>query len=914
MSNMNSNQDNHRIMRAILAGMVLWAATLFSTTAQTSPCTIQGTDGTDFWVTFMPGEPDATSLFSLIASGKDTAHITVHNPVTGYSQTWFHNSGTKTYMELPSSIQNMPSASVSDKGFHVTSTSPVYLFVSNYKAGCWDIANVLPTEGLGVEYIVQDYSQNDGDASKPPVMALVATEDGTVVTMTVPCPVVGMSMSQVGSIVTYNLNEGQSLMLKASTMTSFSGMEISSNKTIAVFQGNMTVRVGTINTGRDYLLEQARPLDLWGTEFIAASTLNRHEGDLLVVTAGADDCQVGVNDTLIAILQRGDTCIYYMPTNSTARIVTTQPAYVCMYTWSYDNGGSLGDPSSVSINPVSRWICSADFPVHNCNTNTSNVHYITDDHHYINIYATADAMDSLRLDGQLVTGAQTISGGYKYLRRNIVPGAHSIYTTNGTFMAHVYGCGKWVQYNFELGLYIEVEHDTVEVYDTICKGRSYNNLGLSLSGFQTQTAGDFVYERNYQGVFYVFHITVLPTWYVNVYDSIAPGDTLHWNGYDVTAAGNYSVTLTAANGCDSTVTLHVVFLGSTIHVYDTVCAGVAYTGHGFVVDNPEAGEMELVRDTVENGAPNRYVLHLTVLPVSRTFVEISVIMGDAAEVCDTQLTVAGVYVFHYTAANGCDSTVTVHLVYEPVGINASATGVCPGSAVTLTATGTHTYVWSSEPYDAELESQQGRNPVTVHPMQTTTYRLLDEAGNVVSTVTVGAEEKPTLCVEVNRDILDFDNPVLLFTDCSEGQYSTRWQFADGHLLTGEKVRRRYLHPLPDSAVVTMTSCNQFNCCADTTIAIPMKINSVWFPNIFTPEADNNNLFQCFTSFDVDVFELVIYNRWGLLVWSSEDVAQGWDGRCLDGTPCPQGAYAYRYYLKAVDGTVRSGHGSVTLLR
>ena len=94
----------------------------------------------------------------------------------------------------------------------------------------------------------------------------------------------------------------------------------------------------------------------------------------------------------------------------------------------------------------------------------------------------------------------------------------------------------------------------------------------------------------------------------------------------------------------------------------------------------------------------------------------------------------------------------------------------------------------------------------------------------------------------------------------------------------------------------------------------MKIRSVWFPNTFTPNADANNRFAGLTSLDVSEFSLVIFNRWGLEIWSSDDIGEPWDGRRSDGSTCPQGAYVYRYHLRSPDGTFVHGIGTVTLLR
>ena len=92
-------------------------------------------------------------------------------------------------------------------------------------------------------------------------------------------------------------------------------------------------------------------------------------------------------------------------------------------------------------------------------------------------------------------------------------------------------------------------------------------------------------------------------------------------------------------------------------------------------------------------------------------------------------------------------------------------------------------------------------------------------------------------------------------------------------------------------------------------------DGIWFPNVFTPDQDNNNnRFGCITSAQVSEYEMYVYNRMGLLVWKSDDINQPWDGT-REGRPMPQGTYVYYYRLKASDNNrVYTGAGTVTLLR
>ncbi len=96
-------------------------------------------------------------------------------------------------------------------------------------------------------------------------------------------------------------------------------------------------------------------------------------------------------------------------------------------------------------------------------------------------------------------------------------------------------------------------------------------------------------------------------------------------------------------------------------------------------------------------------------------------------------------------------------------------------------------------------------------------------------------------------------------------------------------------------------------------AISADTITFWFPNVFTPGRDDNNRFGCITTSEVNEFELDIYTRTGLLVYSTRDIHAPWDGT-HKGRPVPQGAYVYHYRIRMADMRVRTGAGTMTLLR
>ncbi|MBR4804284.1 MAG: gliding motility-associated C-terminal domain-containing protein, partial [Bacteroidales bacterium] len=68
--------------------------------------------------------------------------------------------------------------------------------------------------------------------------------------------------------------------------------------------------------------------------------------------------------------------------------------------------------------------------------------------------------------------------------------------------------------------------------------------------------------------------------------------------------------------------------------------------------------------------------------------------------------------------------------------------------------------------------------------------------------------------------------------------------------------------------------------------------TVWVPNVFTPKRDNNNRFLPKTMFvKTEGYTMRIYNRFGLLVFETNDINQPWDGR-YKGEIVPSGSYVY----------------------
>lgn len=115
-----------------------------------------------------------------------------------------------------------------------------------------------------------------------------------------------------------------------------------------------------------------------------------------------------------------------------------------------------------------------------------------------------------------------------------------------------------------------------------------------------------------------------------------------------------------------------------------------------------------------------------------------------------------------------------------------------------------------------------------------------------------------------------------------------------------------------TAITYVTLHAEVECPAESTVVLePMEWPEVIYaPNIFTPGQDDNNRFAILSPLEIDG-ELTIYNREGLQIFSTADLAEGWDGGNW-----PQGAYVWHLRYRHLHSPKRwhTAIGTVTLLR
>lgn len=179
-----------------------------------------------------------------------------------------------------------------------------------------------------------------------------------------------------------------------------------------------------------------------------------------------------------------------------------------------------------------------------------------------------------------------------------------------------------------------------------------------------------------------------------------------------------------------------------------------------------------------------------------------------------------------------------------------------------------------------------------------------------------------------KPVADFKytpNPVLMFntqvhfTNYSFNGYTYEWTFEDGVPSTSTQKNVDVLFPdgVEGRYDVQLITTSELGC-KDTLlhelVVFPEVL--IYAPNTFTPDGDEHNQdWQVYMEgVDVYDFELLIFDRWGEVIWESKDLTVPWDGT-YNGRPLPTGMYTWVIRTKdMINDNKYTYNGHINLLR
>lgn len=127
----------------------------------------------------------------------------------------------------------------------------------------------------------------------------------------------------------------------------------------------------------------------------------------------------------------------------------------------------------------------------------------------------------------------------------------------------------------------------------------------------------------------------------------------------------------------------------------------------------------------------------------------------------------------------------------------------------------------------------------------------------------------------------------------------------------------FTHDFTESGIITITQIvgNELGCTATAVGTVIINGYVFYAPNSFSPNGDDVNDFWKPEVTGVTSYHLQIFNRWGDVIFETEDLNQPWTGDVHDGEYYAQdGVYIYQVVFEDLVGLPHDYRGHITLFR
>ncbi len=264
------------------------------------------------------------------------------------------------------------------------------------------------------------------------------------------------------------------------------------------------------------------------------------------------------------------------------------------------------------------------------------------------------------------------------------------------------------------------------------------------------------------------------------------------------------------------------------------------------------------------------------------------------------------YILEVTTPLGCSGSDDIEVIVNPgnfMTVDPEEAVVCTRDSVKLEAMGGDTYEWTPQTF---LDDPNSATPVS-RPFNSIEYTVVGTSDKgCLDTGKVQISIAPSAVLELGEDFELYEQESAQLSalgNCVVFNYSPT-TFLDDHTLSNPTISG-----LNRTMTYIAKGQTEYGCETQDTIVVNYNPDLViTLPNGYAPKA--NSEYPDFKiirrgRFSLDYFR--IYNRWGQLIFETDDIEVGWDGT-FENTPQPVGTYVYD-----VQGTNLSTGSPVHLL-
>ena len=364
--------------------------------------------------------------------------------------------------------------------------------------------------------------------------------------------------------------------------------------------------------------------------------------------------------------------------------------------------------------------------------------------------------------------------------------------------------------------------------------------------------------------------------------------------------GTYTVTVTDANGCTSTTTVVITHptavLVTAISSLTQICLGQSVT----------------LTANASGGTPGyTYVWtpgNLTSNPITLT---------------PTTTTICGITI---TDANGCTATGTITVtVNQPpvVTMSVNDTDACGNLCVQFNTPVVGTYFWTFG--NGNTSVLQNPSNCYMNPGNYNVSLLVTDLNGCTASALnnnwIHVYPVPTAAFGANPIAATVMNPTINFTDLSMG--ATTWAWTFGDILNGTSSQQNPSYTYTDTGYhqVMLITTNQYGCVDTAYLDITITDDFTFYaPNSFSPNGDGDN--ELWTPYGIGIdeadYKLLIYDRWGNLIWQTDQWGKGWDGKVQGGKSdevVQEDVYVWKAFVKVKSTSQKKQYvGHITVVK
>lgn len=269
------------------------------------------------------------------------------------------------------------------------------------------------------------------------------------------------------------------------------------------------------------------------------------------------------------------------------------------------------------------------------------------------------------------------------------------------------------------------------------------------------------------------------------------------------------------------------------------------------------------------------------------------------------------YMLTVVVPGGCRDSALLTVNPNPI-VTCSATEICAGQTSIVSASGANTYNWSNFQTGATISVSPMSNMV----LSVDATDLNGCKGSAQTTVVV--HPTPVSSFQPNETLVTIEEGDITFIDNSTDATSWSYNFGeynnDLNTSTEQSPTHKYLHT--GYFQVWQVVSTDYGCKDSSYTRVQVEAPFFFYvPSAFTPDHDGKNEYFCPSGKGIDLtnYSLEIYDRWGAMIFHTNDLYECWDGT-INGVRVPEGSYIYKIKLKDQEYKTHDYLGDFVILR